>query len=329
MQRIPDPYRVLGVGREATPAEIKAAHRRLAKRFHPDAAAADEPVFLAVQGAYELLKDPLRRAEWDRKHAPGPVRADEPTSSRSPVRKRPFEPKPSESARPARPAQGPKAPPWTEPGRRTDHGPDPDVYNRSSGAAWSSAARAYFRRASADMPSGAANPNTPRWTTPVGTAPKPRYDAPPGPAPAAKEASPRAATARHPPEPAWPTGVQRIESALTAALPFALVAGFGAVGRLGPRSAGIVALVVLVVAWFGFYAKPRAAWLATRGALGGVMGYLAYLGASLVLPLGASVLTSFILAILSIGAVYAAGVALALRDVPVRRPWLPPPGSPD
>src|SRR3972149_2637501 len=73
MQRIPDPYRVLGVGRDATTAEIKAAHRRLAKRFHPDTAAADEPVFLAVQGAYELLKDPLRRAEWDRQHAPGPL----------------------------------------------------------------------------------------------------------------------------------------------------------------------------------------------------------------------------------------------------------------
>jgi hypothetical protein len=179
------------------------------------------------------------------------------------------------------------------------------------------------------MPSGAANPNTPRWTTPVGTAPKPRYDVPPRPDSAEDEASPRPATARPPARPAWPSGVQRIESALTAALPFALVTGFGAVGRLGPRSAGIAALVILAVVWFGFYGRPRAAWLATRGALGGVMGYLAYLGASLVLPLGASVLTSFILAILSIGAAYAAGVALALRDVPVRRPWLPPPGSPD
>src|SRR3990172_9220244 len=278
MQRILAPYRVLGVGRDATTAEIKAAHRRLVKRFHPDTAAADEPGFLAVQGAYELLKDPLRRAEWDRKHAPGPVRAGETTSRRSPLRKRPPEPKPSEPGRPARPAQGPKTPPWTPP---------------------------------------------------VGAAPKPRYDAPPRPAPAAEEASSRPATARHPARLAWPSGVQRIESALTAALPFALVAGFGAVGRLGPRSAGIVALVVLAVAWFGFYGKPRAAWLATRGALGGVMGYLAYLGASLVLPLGASVLPSFILAILSIGAAYAAGVALALRDVPVRRPWLPPPGRPD
>src|SRR3972149_1544924 len=179
MQRIPDPYRVLGVGCDATTAEIKAAHRRLVKRFHPDTAAADDPVFLAVQGAYELLKDPLRRAEWDRKHAPGPVRAGETTSRRSPLRKRPTEPKPSE---PARPAQGPKAPPWTEPGRRTAPAPDPDSSGRPSGAAWSSAARAYFRRASADMPSGAANPNTPRWTTPVGAAPKPRYDAAPRPA---------------------------------------------------------------------------------------------------------------------------------------------------
>ena len=70
-------------------------------------------------------------------------------------------------------------------------------------------------------------------------------------------------------------------------------------------------------------------YLAIAVLAGGVVGYLAYLGASLVLPLEASVLTSFILAILSIGAACAAGVALALRDVPVRRPWLPPPGSPD
>ncbi|HVQ23486.1 MAG TPA: J domain-containing protein, partial [Candidatus Saccharimonadia bacterium] len=75
MQRVPDPYRVLGVGPEATPAEVKAAHRRLAKRYHPDAPTADATRFLAAQDAYELLRDPLRRREWDRRHMSGPVRA--------------------------------------------------------------------------------------------------------------------------------------------------------------------------------------------------------------------------------------------------------------
>ena len=86
MQRVPDPYRVLGVSREATMAEVKAAHRRLAKRFHPDAPHADAVRFLAAQDAYELLRDPLRRREWDRKHAPGPVRAG--SSSTTPRRGR-------------------------------------------------------------------------------------------------------------------------------------------------------------------------------------------------------------------------------------------------
>ena len=69
-----DPYRVLGVLRGATPAEINAAHRKLAKRYHPDGESGNEIRFLAVQEAYQLLADPARRAAWDRAHAPGPVR---------------------------------------------------------------------------------------------------------------------------------------------------------------------------------------------------------------------------------------------------------------
>src|SRR6188474_3576643 len=78
-----DPYRVLGVARGATKAQIKAAHRTLAKRFHPDAATGDAHRFRDVHEAYQLLADPLRRREWDARHAPGPVRADEqPSASR-------------------------------------------------------------------------------------------------------------------------------------------------------------------------------------------------------------------------------------------------------
>ena len=74
MKPVPDPYRILGVEREADNDEVKSAHRRMAKRYHPDTGG-DEQRFLAVQDAYQLLSDPARRREWDRRHAPGPVRA--------------------------------------------------------------------------------------------------------------------------------------------------------------------------------------------------------------------------------------------------------------
>jgi curved DNA-binding protein CbpA len=80
LRRVVDPYRELGVQRAASDAQIKAAHRRLAKRFHPDAAGGDTRRFLAVQEAYLLLSDPLRRKEWDTSHAPGPVRAGSPAA---------------------------------------------------------------------------------------------------------------------------------------------------------------------------------------------------------------------------------------------------------
>lgn len=259
MQHIPDPYRVLGVQRAATLPQIKAAHRGMAKRFHPDAPEGDTGRFLAVQEAYLLLSDPVRRREWDARHAPGPVRAGEGTTRgrgrAAAGRWTREEPgvSPRRSARPARrgsageggasrapgrgagagsrdydtpddaphdadePRDGPhrwsasgrdpstrsytwsaEGVPWWEdfpgpgraergsetsrragrpaasdppdesstdvpkgrggplppgPGRAGSPGGDPDVYSRSSGAAWSSAARRYFRQADSDLPS--------------------------------------------------------------------------------------------------------------------------------------------------------------------------------
>jgi DnaJ-class molecular chaperone len=64
-----DPYAVLGVPRDASAEELKAAYRRLAKRLHPDlnpGNRAMEQRFKEATAAYELLSDPAKRARFDR-----------------------------------------------------------------------------------------------------------------------------------------------------------------------------------------------------------------------------------------------------------------------
>lgn len=65
---IKDPYEVLGVGRQATPEEIKSAFRKLARKYHPDVNpgnAEAEEKFKEVQQAYEILSDSEKRARYD------------------------------------------------------------------------------------------------------------------------------------------------------------------------------------------------------------------------------------------------------------------------
>ena len=64
-----DFYEVLGVGRSADEKELKAAYRKLAKQFHPDANPGDktaEAKFREVSEAYEILRDPQKKAAYDR-----------------------------------------------------------------------------------------------------------------------------------------------------------------------------------------------------------------------------------------------------------------------
>ena len=63
----PDLYKLLQVDAEADPEVIQAAYRRLAQKFHPDLAAGPEAAerMVAINGAWEVLGDPARRAEYD------------------------------------------------------------------------------------------------------------------------------------------------------------------------------------------------------------------------------------------------------------------------
>jgi molecular chaperone DnaJ len=64
-----DYYDILGVARNADEKELKSAFRKLAKQCHPDASPSDsgaERKFKEINEAYDVLKDPQKRAAYDR-----------------------------------------------------------------------------------------------------------------------------------------------------------------------------------------------------------------------------------------------------------------------
>jgi curved DNA-binding protein len=63
-----DYYEVMGLARDASQDDIKRAYRKLARKYHPDVSkeADAEDRFKELGEAYEVLKDPEKRAAYDR-----------------------------------------------------------------------------------------------------------------------------------------------------------------------------------------------------------------------------------------------------------------------
>ena len=90
----PDPYLVLGVSPTATQAEITHAYRTRLRAHHPDtrhppASKTADDDLRQVLAAYGLLRDPARRADYDRATAPAatppPHRSKRPTPANRPA----------------------------------------------------------------------------------------------------------------------------------------------------------------------------------------------------------------------------------------------------
>lgn len=68
-------YAILGLARDATARQVKAAYRKLAKKHHPDSCPGDPDAaarFREITEAYETLIDPARRSAYDQACPPPP-----------------------------------------------------------------------------------------------------------------------------------------------------------------------------------------------------------------------------------------------------------------
>ena len=125
-----DPYRTLGLTRDATLDEVRRAYRRLAKANHPDAAGeAALPRFLAIQAAYDTIAGPdAGRRRPGAARPAGPRRAWDPDRDRTDATYRAY----GGRQRRARPtggtgaARGPSGASWERPSADRPPGARPD-----------------------------------------------------------------------------------------------------------------------------------------------------------------------------------------------------------
>lgn len=68
-----DYYKILGIDKNASAADIKSAYRKLSKQYHPDnSMGGDEEKFKEIASAYEVLSDSEKRESYDRYGSDGP-----------------------------------------------------------------------------------------------------------------------------------------------------------------------------------------------------------------------------------------------------------------
>jgi DnaJ domain len=130
---VTDPYKILQVDPEAEDEVIEAAYRRLARKYHPDVASGpdSETRMVAINQAWDQLRDPVRRAAVDRARARDAGAAARVAAAAAHVRttaspgpSRPRPPEPGRPPAPPRPGSTPSgassAPPptWPIPGMR-------------------------------------------------------------------------------------------------------------------------------------------------------------------------------------------------------------------
>jgi molecular chaperone DnaJ len=109
-------YTTLGVDKTATSEEIHKAYRKLARQHHPDRNPGDESAadrFKQVQEAYDVLKDPLKKSQYDSgfivRNRPGPPPRPQPQPPKPPKTKEDFEREKAEAKRKKERAASPTA----------------------------------------------------------------------------------------------------------------------------------------------------------------------------------------------------------------------------
>jgi curved DNA-binding protein CbpA len=106
-----DPYKTLQVDPEAEDEVIAAAYRRLARKYHPDAAGPDGAARMAtINAAWERIGDPGRRAAYDREQAVAAAMARAGTSAGARAGASPAPPSSGSPAASRPPASTPRPP---------------------------------------------------------------------------------------------------------------------------------------------------------------------------------------------------------------------------
>ncbi len=97
-----DPYRILGLADNVEPEVIEAAYKKLAQKYHPDynTSANATATMQDINWAHEILKDPEKRANYDRE-----------ASYQAPPEPKPAPPKPPTPQPKPKPPPKPKTPP--------------------------------------------------------------------------------------------------------------------------------------------------------------------------------------------------------------------------